>query len=121
MLCISGKIPVPQLFNSLPSRLKTRTGGSMRRKTRMDPLPSAATDTVSPHSGPSGGSAKGTTAYLGFDVWANTPPASAQKIRMSELNFSMEILRRTEADLLECGAHTTIPRSIIQTLDQTRV
>src|SRR5438132_13523502 len=100
MLCISGKIPVPQLFNSLPSRLKTRTGGSMRRKTRMDPLPSAATDTVSPHSGPSGGSAKGTTAYLGFDVSANTPPASTQEVRQRREKCSIEHPRRTEADLV---------------------
>src|SRR5215831_4046828 len=86
MLCPSGKRWSPHDAWSLPSRLNTRTCGLESLMTRIDPLPSAATEDVSPQSG-AGGVPKSVTSYLGLVVCARLAAAIAHTISVMEMNI----------------------------------
>src|SRR5213594_1085309 len=88
MLCASGNKPSPQVFWSSPSRLKIRTGGSEALNTKIDPLPSAATDRGRFHTFcPLGGAPKNVTSYLRFVVWANAPATNVNTAKIIQTYF----------------------------------
>src|SRR6266446_4713778 len=88
MLCASGNKPSPQAFWSSPSRLKIRTGGSEPLNTKIDPLPSAATERGRFHTFcPLGGEPKNVTSYLRFVVCAKTPATNATAAKIVQTVF----------------------------------